>query len=163
MWNEQSCTFAIVKRYAGRNSLSGVQETAENRKPVDRSGRAPRSAMQPALTLMSCRPVSLAVLQADDAKAWRVCTGYVLRGERYRTPEEEAMAQEQGDTPVDYFGKALLASGEPAVAWRLQQVEQRARSAAKQRNSETPLLCAIRFALPVLSVPESCCSCYAHF
>ncbi|CDJ61667.1 DNA-directed RNA polymerase I subunit RPA2, putative [Eimeria maxima] len=37
--------------------------------------------------------------------------GYVLRGERYRTPEEEALAQEQGDTPVDYFGKALLASG----------------------------------------------------
>ncbi|CDJ46216.1 DNA-directed RNA polymerase I subunit RPA2, putative [Eimeria brunetti] len=37
--------------------------------------------------------------------------GYVLRGERYRTPEEEAIAQEQGDTPVDYFGKALLASG----------------------------------------------------
>ncbi|KAL8430783.1 hypothetical protein Efla_004019 [Eimeria flavescens] len=37
--------------------------------------------------------------------------GYVLRGGRYRTPEEEAAAQEQGDTPVDYFGKALLASG----------------------------------------------------
>lgn len=38
--------------------------------------------------------------------------GYVLRGGRYRTPEEEVKAQEQGDTPVDYFGKALLASGE---------------------------------------------------
>ncbi|CDJ66822.1 DNA-directed RNA polymerase I subunit RPA2, putative [Eimeria necatrix] len=37
--------------------------------------------------------------------------GYVLRGGRYRTPEEEVEAQEQGDTPVDYFGKALLASG----------------------------------------------------
>ncbi|OEH75404.1 DNA-directed RNA polymerase I subunit [Cyclospora cayetanensis] len=36
---------------------------------------------------------------------------YVLRGERYRTPEEEAIAEAQGDTPVDYFGKALLASG----------------------------------------------------
>lgn len=46
------------------------------------------------------------------------CAGYVLRGERYRTPEEEALAQEQGDTPVDYFGKALLASGERLAGWR---------------------------------------------
>ncbi|CDI86560.1 DNA-directed RNA polymerase I subunit RPA2, putative [Eimeria praecox] len=37
--------------------------------------------------------------------------GYVLRGGRYRTPDEEAIAEKQGDTPVDYFGKALLASG----------------------------------------------------
>ncbi|KAL8275095.1 hypothetical protein Esti_000974 [Eimeria stiedai] len=37
--------------------------------------------------------------------------GYVMRGERYRTPEEEAIEEAHGDTPVDYFGKALLASG----------------------------------------------------
>ncbi|KAL8434314.1 hypothetical protein ACSSS7_003258 [Eimeria intestinalis] len=49
------------------------------------------------------------VLTADSF--CRGTAGYVLRGERYRTPEEEDIEEAQGDTPVDYFGKALLASG----------------------------------------------------
>ncbi|PFH35445.1 DNA-directed RNA polymerase I RPA2 [Besnoitia besnoiti] len=37
--------------------------------------------------------------------------GWVKRGERYRTPEEERQAQQEPETPVDYFGKALLRAG----------------------------------------------------
>lgn len=48
---------------------------------------------------------------AEKVVVVHLCIGYVLRGGRYRTPEEDLIAQEQGDTPVDYFGKALLASG----------------------------------------------------
>ncbi|EPR58357.1 DNA-directed RNA polymerase I RPA2, partial [Toxoplasma gondii GT1] len=51
---------------------------------------------------------------ADGKNKWVDQGGYhgwVKRGERYRTPEEERQAQDEPETPVDYFGKALMRAG----------------------------------------------------
>ncbi|CBZ50178.1 DNA-directed RNA polymerase,related [Neospora caninum Liverpool] len=51
---------------------------------------------------------------ADGKNKWVDQGGYhgwVKRGERYRTPEEERQAEDEPETPVDYFGKALMRAG----------------------------------------------------